>query len=353
MKSLIYKGPINSLSLGNVSINLLREMYKKDMIVSIFPTGNIDVSAFDLDKEPEFKKWVEESVNKRFKRCRKEDTTLHMWHLNGGENRISSKQILYTFYELDQPTESERSIAGIQDKMVFSSSHANKCFGDKHHSVPLGFDQSFFKTEKSYLNEKTHFGLMGKFEKRKHTSKIIKTWAKKYGNNFKYQLSCCISNPFYKKDQMESAIRQTLEGKSYGNINFIPFLPKNSQVNDFLNSIDIDLGGMSGGEGWNLPSFNATCLGKWSVVLNCSSHKDWANIENCVLVNPSGKEPAYDEIFFKEGMEFNQGNIYTFEEEEFISAMEAAELLCKSVNKKGELLKDKFSYKNTLEKILE
>ena len=45
---------------------------------------------------------------------------------------------------------------------------------------------------------------------------------------------------------MESAIRGIFDGKNYGNINFLPFLPKNSQVNDYLNSIDIDLGGMSG-----------------------------------------------------------------------------------------------------------
>ena len=111
---------------------------------------------------------------------------------------------------------------------------------------------------------------------------------------------------------MESAIAQITDRKSYGNVNFLPFMPKNSQVNDYLNSIDIDLGGMSGAEGWNLPSFNATCLGKWSIVLNCSAHKDWANEENCILLNPSGKEPVYDKIFFQEGSEFNQGNIYTF-----------------------------------------
>jgi hypothetical protein len=109
------------------------------------------------------------------------------------------------------------------------------------------------------MPDKIHFGLMGKFEKRKHTEKIIKTWIKKYGNNYNYQLTCCINNPFFKKEQMESLINNLLGGTRYGNINFLPFLPHNSQVNDFINSIDIDLGGMSGAEGWNLPSFNATC----------------------------------------------------------------------------------------------
>jgi hypothetical protein len=350
MNSIIYKGPLNSLSFGNVSINLLKAMFSKGMNVAIFPNGNIDVSAFEIDQD--FKTWIESGINDRFQIFKKSDTTLQMWHLNGSENRISPKQILYTFYELDKPTNAEISLANFQDKTVFSSSQAQSLFPNSSFS-PLGFDTFFHKTEKKYLEGKTHFGLMGKFEKRKHTEKIIKCWIQKYGGNHNYQLTCCITNPFLKKEQMEAIISRILGGKRCENINFLPFLPKNSQVNDYLNSIDIDLGGMSGAEGWNLPSFNATCLGKWSIVLNGSSHKDWASQDNCVLVNPSGKEPAYDNMFFKEGEEFNQGNIYTFDEDEFIDAMEKAEEKCTIINTEGEKLKHKFTYENTLSKILE
>ena len=351
MKNLIYKGPLNSLSFGNVSYNLLKAMFNKDMNVALFPIGKIDVAAFG-EESNDFKKWIEESVKNRFSRLDKDTPTLQMWHLNGAEHRISSRQILYTFYELDQPTEPEIKIGSLQDKLVFSSSYASEKF-DGSYSAPLGFDETFHKTNKTYMPNKIHFGLMGKFEKRKHTEKIIQTWIKKYGNNYDYQLTCCITNPFFKKEQMEAAINNITAGKRYGNVNFLPFLPQNNQVNDFLNSIDIDLGGMSGAEGWNLPSFNATCLGKWSVVLNATSHKDWATNENCILVEPEGTEPVYDNIFFHQGSEFNQGNIYTFSEEQLIDAMEKAESKCKINNDAGEKLKEKFTYKNTLNKILE
>ena len=351
MKELIYKGPINSLSFGNVSYNLLKAMHKQDYNVAIFPIGKVDVSSFE-EKDIDFKKWLESCVKNRYERLDKEKTTLQMWHLNGSEHRVSSKHILYTFYELDEPTTAEQKLASFHDKTVFSSSFASAKFEGSHFS-PLGFDESFHKTGKTYMPNKIHFGLMGKFEKRKHTEKIIKAWIRKYGNNYDYQLTCCITNPFFKKEQMESAISNILEGKRYGNINFLPFLPQNSQVNDYLNSIDIDLGGMSGAEGWNLPSFNATCLGKWSIILNATSHKDWATKDNSVLVEPSGTEEIYDNIFFHKGTEFNQGNIYTFNDDEFISAMELAETKCKINNTEGEKLKDKFTYVNTLNKILE
>lgn len=320
------------------------------MEVAMFPIGNVDVSAYG-EQEESFKAWLQECISSRLDRMDKETTTLQLWHLNGSEQRVSSKQILYTFYELDNPTPSEISLSEFQDKTVFSSSYASKQFNGSHFS-PLGFDNSFYKTNKEYMPDKIHFGLMGKFEKRKHTEKIIRAWIKKYGNNYNYQLSCCITNPFFKKGQMEAVISNILEGERYGNINFLPFLPKNSQVNDFLNSIDIDLGGMSGAEGWNLPSFNATCLGKWSIVLNSTSHTDWANDRNSLIVQPSDKESAEDGIFFTKDSQFNTGNIFTFNEEEFISAMEIAESKCKINNTEGEKLKEQFTYSKTLDNIL-
>lgn len=350
MNKIIYKAPLNSLSFGNVSFNLLKEMYKRKMEVSMFPIGNVDVSSYG-EQDEGFKNWLQNCISNRFENLDKETTTLQLWHLNGSEQRISSKQILYTFYELDNPTFAEKSLSRIQDKTVFSSSYASKQF-DNSNFAPLGFDDSFYKTDKEYMPDKIHFGLMGKFEKRKHTEKIIKAWIKKYGNNYKYQLSCCITNPFFKKGQMESVIANILEGERYGNINFLPFLPKNSQVNDFLNSIDIDLGGMSGAEGWNLPSFNATCLGKWSIVLNSTSHTDWANSKNSFMVEPSGKENAEDGIFFTKDSQFNTGNIFSFNDDEFISVMEIAESKCKTNNKEGEKLKKQFTYSKTLDNIL-
>ena len=53
--------------------------------------------------------------------------------------------------------------------------------------VPLGFDTDFHLTNRSYLPEKIHFGLMGKFENRKNSSRIIKTWLKLFGNKSDFE----------------------------------------------------------------------------------------------------------------------------------------------------------------------
>lgn len=126
----------------------------------------------------------------------------------------------------------------------------------------------------------------------------------------------------------------------------------NSEVNDFLNSIDIDLGGLSGGEGWNLPSFNATALGKWSVVLNATAHKDWATPFNSILIEPSSLKDCYDDIFFKKGQAFNQGQFFDISDEQMEAAILKSSYYAKKPNPSGLKLQSNFTYAKTVEAIL-
>ena len=175
----------------------------------------------------------------------------------------------------------------------------------------------------------------------------------KFGNNPKYQLTCLINNPFFKPEDYTQIINNTLYGKRWTNINFLPVLKTNSEVNELLNAIDIDLSGLSSAEGHNLPAFNATALGKWSIVSNCSAHKDWANEKNSILVEPIGKESCYDGMFFQEGLPFNQGNFYHISNESISEAMDKSLEYAKKPNLEGEKLRSKLSYSKTIDKILE
>jgi len=353
---LIVETPMNSLSFGNVSYNILRQLWRKGIDVMWFPIGgNPDFQSFNkIDKE--FGSWLQDSVQNANQKIKPDIPCFKLWHLNGSQARIGQKQALYTFYELNEPTEAEINLANFQDKIYFSSNYAAESFkkrGVKTDVIPVGFDEDFFKTNKQYLDpDIIHFGLMGKFEKRKHTEKIIKLWLSKYGNNNKYQLSVCVTNPFFKKEEMQAALSNCLGEKRYTNINFLPYLKTNSEVNDFLNAVDIDLTGLSGAEGWNLPSFNASCLGKWSIVLNETSHKDWASKNNSIIVESKGKESCYDGKFFQEGSEFNQGNIYTWDSDIVAQAMETASQKKGQINTEGEKLKEKFSYSSSVDRLL-
>lgn len=353
---LLVNAPINALSFGNVSINILRELQKKNIDLIFFPIGDkADLEAYD-NIDMSFVKYLQNSTNERFNKIDKNIPSLKLWHIFGSETRYTKDQSLFTFHEVSEITDIEKNLLNVQDRIFVTSNYTKSVFElngiQNVHYVPLGFDPDFHNTNRVYLEDKIHFGMIGKFENRKNTARIIKAWLRLFGNKPEYQLSCAVSNPFLDKARFQNEIIKALEGKQYNNINFVPHMKTNSEVNDFLNSIDIDLGGLSGGEGWNLPSFNATALGKWSVVLNATAHKDWATSENSILIQPSRLKDCYDEIFFKKGQAFNQGQFFDISDDEMENAILKSVPYAKKINVQGLKLQSEFTYGKTVETLL-
>ena len=353
---LLVNAPINALSFGNVSVNILRELYKKNIDLIFFPIGEkVELSAYDK-VDQDFIKYLQERTNNRFEKIDKNIPSLKLWHVFGSESRYTKNQSLFTFHEVSEVTPIEKNLLNLQDNILVSSNYTKSIFELNGLSnvtyVPLGFDTDFHLTGRSYLPEKIHFGLMGKFENRKNSSRIIKTWLKLFGNKSEYQLTCAITNQFLEKSRFQNELLKIMDGKHYNNVNFLPYMQMNSEVNDYLNSIDIDLGGLSGGEGWNLPSFNATALGKWSVVINATAHKDWATKDNSILIEPSCLKDCYDDIFFKKGQAFNQGQFFDISDEEMENAILKSVSYAKTPNPEGLKLQKQFTYEKTVETIL-
>ena len=349
--------PINNLSFGQVSLSVLKEIYERELEPNIFPV-NEDISAYSLNED--FIKWLKSCISKATRsHDRKKLTTFRIWHLNQHcLSSLSEKQAVLSFYELDSPTPSEINVAKNIDSLAFSCNHsidALSNYGVKASHIPLGFDsQHFKKLDKAYYDDgRIVFNICGKLEKRKRHSKIIESWVRKFGNDKKYFLQCAIHNPFLKKE-MPSLINRMLGGEKFFNVQFLDFMSKNIVYNDFLNSGDIILG-LSGGEGWGLPEFHSTAIGKHAVIMNATGYKEWATPQNSVLVEPCGKIPSADGVFFQEGAEYNQGRIFDFDEDSFISGCEEAVKRVESnrLNKEGLKLQDKFTYSKTTDKILD
>lgn len=323
----------------------------------LFPIGGVDLST--QNKNDEFSNWIGQSLQKANSSHSKNNPILKLWHLSGSLESFSKEQVLISFYELDSPTKTELNIVKNNNKVVLSSKYAISCFEnlgcDNLKFVPLAFDcEHFSKISRPENRTDIHFGIAGKLEpQRKRHLKTITAWAKKYGNKPGYFLNCAIYNNFLDPNIQSQIIGQALNGQRYWNINFLPYLPTNAAYNQFINNNDIILA-MSGGEGWGLPEFQSVALGKHCVGLNAHAYKDWMTDKNSILVNPSGKIPAYDNIFFHEGHEFNQGNIFDWDENDFISAMETAEKRFKQSpeNTEGIELQKQFSYSKMTDSLL-
>lgn len=352
--SLTLNVPINSVSFGQVSSAILRHCYKNNLDVNLFPIGNVDLSSQEEDSE--FFGYIKGSIEKATTQHNRSNPVFKLWHLNGGYESFSEKQSLLSFYELDSPTELELNVAR-NNQTFFTSKETCKIFKDNGvdcQYLPLFFDKHNFKqTDKKYFaDDRIVFNIVGKFEKRKHHHKMISSWVKKFGNDKKYSLQLSVFNTFLKPEDNEALLKNAVGNVQYFNVNALGFMQKNAVYNDFLNSASIVLG-MSGGEGWGLPEFQSVALGKHSVILDASGYKEWANADNSVLVKPCGKIPAYDGMFFKEGANINQGNIYDFNEDEFIAGCEEAvkRYEANPVNQAGLKLQDEFTVEKTFDQI--
>jgi len=69
---LLVNAPINALSFGNVSVNILKELYKKNIDLCLFPIGNkTEIQAFDK-ANPKFLEYLQDATNKRYEKIKKD-----------------------------------------------------------------------------------------------------------------------------------------------------------------------------------------------------------------------------------------------------------------------------------------
>jgi glycosyltransferase involved in cell wall biosynthesis len=349
--------PINDVSFGQVSMGLLRAAHKKGIEPCIFPIGEVKTETQN-EVSKDFEDWLKLCIGKARHTHTRDVPTVKLWHFLGGLESYSEKQLLLTFYELDQPTKIEKNVCA-NNRTCFTSEYSCRIFEDvglETHYVPLGFDDHNFKRldKKYYDDDRIVFNLSGKFEKRKNHQKAIESWVKKYGNDSKYFLNCAVYNPWFKPEQNKMIWKGVLKDKEYFNVQFHDRFDTNSEYNDYLNSGDIILA-MSGGEGWGLPEFQSVAMGKHAVVLNASGYKGWANENNATMVYPSSKEEVYDGKFFIKGGSYNQGHVFWFDEDDFLEGCEKAIERVKEnkVNKEGLKLQEEFTYAKTLDKLIE
>jgi hypothetical protein len=354
---LAFNLPLNSTSLGQVSLSILRELFNRNIDINLFPIGNIDVGTQKQDQD--FISYIQKSINSSYKEYNRNTPIFKLWHLNGSLESFSKKQVLLSFYEVDSPTETETNIIKNNEKVLFSSNYTVSLFKsigvNNVEFIPLAFDNTHFKQTTKRNIKAVQFGLFGKLEpQRKRHLKTIALWAKKYGNNPNYSLNCAIFNHFLEPQIQSQIISQALGGQNYFNINFLNYMPSNEMYNDLLNNTDIVLA-MSGGEGWGLPEFQTVALGKHCLGLNAHAYKDWMTAENSILIDPNGKIPCYDNIFFKEGLEFNQGQIFDWDEKDFLDGLDKVEQRYKENpnNIEGLKLQQQFTYSKMVDSILD
>jgi hypothetical protein len=343
---------INGLSFGAISVGITYELFKRGISPNLFPiSNNLDLSVFD--KVPEdYKQYIQSCVGKSLRSFNREQKGLSVWHVNGSHTTISKESYLLTFHECDTLTPVEINILNSYEKIFVTSTHSVKTFkscGVERPVIycPMGFDNVHYsKINKKFYEDGVTMGLFGKFESRKCTKKVIQAWLKKFGGNRNFRLHCHVTNPFFKPEDMNNIYADIFQGKPPPfNVILYGFQQTNSLFNQAINACDIVLD-MSGAETISLPSLTAVALGKHAVLHKCSGIEDWATKENSVLIEPSGITPIYDGVFFHPNTDYNQGNILTWNEDEFLAGCDEAikRYVNNPVNETGFKLQKSYSY---------
>lgn len=360
MTQLAFNAPLHSLSFGQVSIAILREIHKRGLTPAVFPIANDPRNPIDLSAQrPDaaFTSWLSGCVNGAQARHSRAHPTLRLWHIADSLVSLSSKgNDLITFQETGQLTSLETHILHQQRRVYVTNRYAQSFFsmcGVEAVHVPLGFDAFNFSVlpTRPRIEGVTSWLLCSKAEKRKHTYRQLGLWAKRYGNRKEHKLNLVISNPFLKPEDQNALIAQALEGKAYWNINPIQWQATNAEYNAVLQSSEIVLC-CSGSEGFGLPEYHAAALGAWPVALKAHAYLDYFTEENAVLVKPNGMQPIYDGIFFTEGQPINQGATYTFSDEAFYQGCEEAERRAKGGLNTAGLALQKQTYEQTVDVLL-
>lgn len=349
--------------MGKVSSLILRTIYEQERKnlrhsnIFLFPIGQVDTPCDDQDHH--FSTWLMHQVINGRENYDRDIPSFKICPLWESVNSVSKNQNVLNFYDLDSPTESERNATKL-GRSFFPSKFGAEAFkklGCRAEYLKLAFDSFNFKpSDNDRKNERIVFNIIGEFQNKRHHRKTILAWIKKYGNNPRYMLQCFIHNPAI-SDESNKSVRDSILKDSKQltvfNVNFYPFANQNKQINHILNSCDIIIG-LSGGESFSFPEFNSVAIGKHAILLKAHSHLDWATDEMVTWVNPSGKTPSHDGLFFQKGLPYDQGYIYDFNEEEFVSSCEIAIIKTEAdrVNRFGLELQKSFSKELLVDNIL-
>lgn len=353
--------PLNSVSIGQVTVSILKELFKRKVDCCIFPVGKaINLEAYDFEQD--FKDWLQEGINNSYKNYSKDNKTLKIWHIDGSERNLSSQNYLFTFHELDSLTPAEIGILRNQEH-VFTACDFNRdtfmSLGlENVTTAPLGLSSDFKNLEKRvYAPSITSWFIGGKFEKRKAHVEAIIGWVKEFGNSRSHLLQLALTNPFIhpNEPQPEQIILNSLGlDRRPFYLNFIPFTPRNAEFNKVLNSSDIVID-MSRGESFSLPSFQAVAIGKHAIVHNNTGIKQWANDKNAVLVPSAEKMDPWDGKFFGPGNLFNQGKYFNWNMEDYTKKLKDVHnrSMANRLNAEGLKLAETHTWEKTVDIILD
>jgi glycosyltransferase involved in cell wall biosynthesis len=157
---------------------------------------------------------------------------------------------------------------------------------------------------------------IGKWEYRKQQDQIVEAFSKAFTKSDNVKLYISMDNPFIDISEKKNKYKATLGPK----VNIIDRV-KNHAVLARLIQQSYCFVAPSLAEGWNLPLLESMACGKFTIATNYSGHTEFCDKNTTLLLEPTGKVPALDGMWFRENSKTNCGKWITYDEEQLVDHM--------------------------------
>lgn len=345
--------PICDTGYGIASFNILKKLHEFSN-VALYPIGQ------PLLNSSEDMKIVNSCLSRRGEN--KSWACLKIWHQHDLFSRIGAgRYIGFPIFELNSFDDNEKLSLQHCDRLFVCSQWAKevvlnniKYKEEDIYVVPLGVDTSIFNTNVSTNRSTTVFFNCGKWSKNKGHDILIDCFNSAFNYDDDVELWMMCDNIFIgeKNKQWQKLYKESKLGDK------IRFIPRQSHHRDVARIMSMADCGIfpARGEGWNLELLEMMASGKHVIATNYSGHTEFCNDKNCKLIEVNNLETAFDGVFF-DGTKGLWAELSSSQVDQAVNHMREVHNKKQSgtlgINVSGIETGNKFSWNNTLQKILE
>lgn len=299
MKKININCPIGTTGYGITSLNIVKELYKKNLDISLFLLGN--TAELNLPEEKEIIK----KIHNNAKYFAYDAPCLKIWHQHDLASKIGNgKYSVFPFFELDTILDYEKHHLNFADNIFVASNWAKQILLNNGvikpvHVCPLGVDTNIFNlnNQSSTKNNNYIFCHIGKWEKRKGQDFLIKAFDSAFEQSDNVELRLVPHNPFLTQQELSEWHSLVINAKLKDKIKIYNRLPTQIDLAKFISEADCCVF-PSRAEGWNNEIPECMAMNKPIIATNYSAHTEYCNNKNSYLIDITELETANDGKWF-------------------------------------------------------
>lgn len=327
--------PINQLSYGLVSVNILRHLNNP----SLFPIGPIQA-------EEKYHRYIGSALE-RAKLYDKTAPSLRIYHEFKLDEFVGTGQrIGFSFFEINKLDKIRKHHINNVDKMLVSSKWAKEIIDSQTNTesfvVPLGVDLEVFQPTFKQHGDKTIFLNIGKYEVRKGHDTLPRIFKDAFSNN-EAELWMIPTSPHYSEKELSEW------GNYYKSIlgDDVKFFGHMSEENlvKIINESDVGIFPFKS-EAWCLPILEMMACGKKIIATNYSGPTEYLTHDNSYLINIKEMIGVYDAKWFPDS-----DSTWAYPDSDHMIQLLRDAHNNKNNNSAGIETANKYTWKNTASKI--